>query len=358
MVYVHAWTGLSGGELEMARGTPQESLRWVLMETFGRSSVPLLGMISGWLVSRSSRTAQWQTHIANKAKSILLPMVLWNIIAVILVSGTAWLFTLPAPIPHSLPWLLNEIFIYSHPPDISVQMPFLRDLFVCMVVAPILIRLPSQALFALATLAAIGHIFGFGQPVILRPSLLMFFVLGILAQKHRMDQRIASLPWAYAVSPFLALLAVSLYCILSIGTSVPAQLKLSLELCTRIAAAMAVWKIVTTLASTKVTAHILKIEPYIFFFFCFHLIALWLGGPAIGSITGPLGAPLYPIYLVAQPFLILGLAIMLAKILLRIAPNAARILSGGRLKSRSHTQQCGALSQDQGHKPPHCQSNH
>ena len=42
VVYVHAWTGLDGHALELARGTPQEVLRWVLMEVFGRSAVPLL----------------------------------------------------------------------------------------------------------------------------------------------------------------------------------------------------------------------------------------------------------------------------------------------------------------------------
>ena len=65
VVYVHAWTGLNGHDLEIARGTPQENLRWLLMEIFGRSAVPLLGVISGWLVGGSSS--------ARKAKRPISP---------------------------------------------------------------------------------------------------------------------------------------------------------------------------------------------------------------------------------------------------------------------------------------------
>ncbi len=49
VVYVHAWTGLNGHDLEIARGTPQENLRWLLMEIFGRSAVPLLGVMAAFI---------------------------------------------------------------------------------------------------------------------------------------------------------------------------------------------------------------------------------------------------------------------------------------------------------------------
>src|SRR3546814_5334188 len=54
VVYVHAWTGLNGHDLESLRGTAQASLRWGLMEVFGRSAVPLLGLIYGWLRSEDN----------------------------------------------------------------------------------------------------------------------------------------------------------------------------------------------------------------------------------------------------------------------------------------------------------------
>ena len=38
VVYVHAWTGLNGIALAALRGTGQDTLRWTLMEVFGRSA--------------------------------------------------------------------------------------------------------------------------------------------------------------------------------------------------------------------------------------------------------------------------------------------------------------------------------
>lgn len=43
VVYVHAWTGLSGADLAQLRGTPQESLRWVLMEISAIAPYPCSG---------------------------------------------------------------------------------------------------------------------------------------------------------------------------------------------------------------------------------------------------------------------------------------------------------------------------
>src|SRR5690606_28736215 len=178
VVYVHAWTGLSGADLEQLRGTSQESLRWVLMEIFGHSAVPLLGLISGWLVSGSSRTRDWGSHVGRKMQTILLPMLTWNALGILLVSGAAFLFHMLAPVPHSAEWIVQELFIVSRNPDINVQMPFLRDLFLCMLAAPLLVRLPGWLLMTVAGIALACQITGLGPPVLMRPSILFFFVIG------------------------------------------------------------------------------------------------------------------------------------------------------------------------------------
>src|SRR3546814_1686803 len=73
----------------MMGAAAQDSLRWGLMEVFGRSAVPLLGLISGWLVEGSSRTHDWLRHVGRKVRTILLPMILWNALAILFVSGAA-----------------------------------------------------------------------------------------------------------------------------------------------------------------------------------------------------------------------------------------------------------------------------
>ncbi len=331
MVYVHAWTGLDGHMLELARGTPQEVLRWVLMEVFGRSAVPLLGLISGWLVAGSSRTRDWRSHISRKARTILLPMVLWNLLAIALVSGAAWQLGLAAPMPQSLRWLVEEVLILTRPPDINVQMPFLRDLFLCMVLAPLLVRLPTKALGAVALAAGVCHVLGIGPPVILRASILMFFTLGIVSRRIHLEDRVAARPVALAILPFLLLMPVHLY--LSVGDVRPFDnlSTAALDLMVRVAASLAVWRLAWAVADTRAAAPIQRVEPYMFFYFCAHLILLWLFGPMIGQLTGKLGSPLYPLYLMAQPFLILSAVVLLAQAMLRVAPGAAKVLSGRRL---------------------------
>lgn len=331
VVYVHAWTGLNGHDLEAARGTPQESLRWALMEIFGRSAVPLLGLISGWLVAGSGRTHDWLRHVGRKARTILLPMVLWNGLAILLVSGAAWIAKLPAPTPQSMDWMFEELFIVSRNPDINVQMPFLRDLFLCMMAAPLLVRLPGRALALVAAAAALCQLLGWGPPVLMRASILFFFVMGIIARREGLADRVAALRWPVAALPFALLMSVQLYFSLHPGTGQPGIGLAVLDLAVRIAAAVCFWRLAWSLADSVARGMLLRIEPFAFFLFCSHLILIWLCGPLLGALFGKLGSPFYPAYLLVQPLLVLIAVVLLGSMLSRAAPGLAKLLSGGRL---------------------------
>ncbi|MEJ7934206.1 acyltransferase [Sphingobium sp. AN558] len=330
VVYVHAWTGVNGEALAALRGTPQEDLRWVLMELFGHSAVPLLGLISGWLVGGSSRTQDWTAHVGRKARTIVLPMVMWNALAILLVSGAASIGSLSAPQPHSAGWVLQELFVFSRNPDINVQMPFLRDLFLCMLAAPLLVRLPGWSLALVAAAAGLCHVFGIGPPVLMRAAILFFFTLGILARRLDWADRSVAMPWALAMLPFALLMPAQLLLELG-GVTEPALWRAVLDLAVRVTAALFFWRLAWGLAATAARGPLLRIEPFAFFLFCAHLILIWLGGPVLGALFGPMGSPLYPAYLLAQPLLVLLAVILLGTILSRAAPHLARLLSGGRL---------------------------
>src|SRR3546814_12432704 len=85
VVYVHAWTGLDGGRLTLADSSTQGVFRWVLMELLGRSAVPLLGMISGWLVAGSASHRTYGAFIGGKPRTSLLPMLMWNLLACMMI---------------------------------------------------------------------------------------------------------------------------------------------------------------------------------------------------------------------------------------------------------------------------------
>ena len=337
VVYVHAWTGLSGHELELARGSAQENLRWFLMEALGRSAVPLLGLISGWLVAGSARTRDWRTHVRRKARTILLPMILWNMLALLLVCGSAWLFDLSAPIPPSLGWIIEEVFILTRNPDVDVQMPFLRDLFLCMAIAPLLVRMPGWALAVVVVLAASSQMLGLGPPVILRPAILMSFTLGIVARREGVAEHTAAWPLPLAAAPFALLLPVQLWLAMQAGAPRTGVWVSGLDLLVRLAASLCFWRLSCALARSPLSGPLLKIEPFAFFLFCSHLILIWLGGPLLGEVFGKLGSPDYPAYLLAQPLLVLVCVIGLGSLLRLSAPGLALVLSGGRLGPTGQT---------------------
>src|SRR3546814_5882313 len=77
-------------DLTLADSSTQGVFRWVLMELLGRSAVPLLGMISGWLVAGSASHRTYGAFIGGKTRTILLPMLLWNLLALMIISGGAY----------------------------------------------------------------------------------------------------------------------------------------------------------------------------------------------------------------------------------------------------------------------------
>lgn len=333
IVYVHAWTGLGGVELARANETSQGLLRWALIELLGRSSVPLLSIISGYLVARSIGRRGSGSFWAAKARTILAPMVLWNAIAIICVSGAAWLGLIYAPVPTTWWWTIDELLCLATPDDINVQMSFLRDLFVCMLAAPLLIRLPGWGLVLLAAVALVWSVTGYSFVLLLRPSILLFFLIGIGARRHDLAAWMADRPLilvgaAYAI---FAALQVWLETIgIDHGVNEP-MLLASVDLAMRFTTALFFWSIAWRLANSRFATPLLRFEPYVFLLFCSHLIMMWLGGPLIGKLTGPLGSPLYPVFLVMQPLLVLGATVVLGRTLKAVGPSTARLLSGGRL---------------------------
>jgi fucose 4-O-acetylase-like acetyltransferase len=336
VVYAHAWTGLSGEDLAAADGTPQGVFRWVLMELFGKSAVPLLGMISGWLAAGSVAKRSYAEFLGGRARTILAPMVLWNALSILLVSGAARAGLIPAPIPADWRELADELFCLVTPNDINVQMPFLRDLFVCMAFAPLMARLGRGGLLAVVAGAAAWSVSGVMFPLLLRPAILVFFALGMLARREGLERRAATWPaWVFVV-PFVVLALAGSWLgakgamgVMS-GTP-PGWLAAALDLALRFAAAGVFWGAAWRIAGRAPAALVLKAEPFAFFLFCAHVIMIWLAGPVIGRMTGPLGSPLYPLFLLAQPALALAAALGLGRLLVRLAPRAAGVLSGGRL---------------------------
>ena len=333
IVYVHAWTGRDGDTLIRMAHTGQGVLRWVLIELVGRSAVPLLGAISGWLVAASAARRGYAGFAQVKARTIFLPMLLWNAIAMALVGGFAHWGHLAAPVPASAREALDWLFCATQANPINVQISFLRDLFLCMLAAPLLARLPTRALLGVGLIAIAWDVSGANLLVLLRPQILVFFIAGMLAKRTGTAERIGGWPLAWAVLPYVVLVVPKILLSVRDETWLLGHVAAAdaIDLPLRFAAAIAVWRIACALAERPAGRVVLRGERYAFLLFCAHLVFIWLLGPVIGLATGKLGSPLYPPYLLLQPLLVLAPVVLLGKGLERIAPRAANLLSGGRL---------------------------
>ena len=333
IVYVHAWTGRTAEELAAIAFSWQAVLRTVLSEMFGRSAVPLLGMISGWLVVSTATRQGYGAFLLGKARAILLPMLLWNAIAIVLVGAAATFGELRAPTPSSVGWTLNELVPLVHANDINVQMPFLRDLFVCMMLAPLLVRASSAWLAAVALVVAVWSVSAMHIPLLLRPQILLFFTAGIAARRFGLAERVAGWPVAVCALPFVVLIAPRLWTALlgNVFFDAHPHAMAAFDIVFRLASAVLSWRLAWALAGSGVADRLRAAERYGFLAFCDHLVLLWLFGPVIGLATGALGAGLYPAYLLVQPLLVLGVTVVLGRGLMTVSPVVARVLSGGRL---------------------------
>lgn len=333
IVYVHAWTGVGGDVMAARAGSSDDLLRWTVVELFGRSAVPLLSLIAGWLVAGSLARRGPLGFVAGKARVLLVPMLLWNIIAVGLVTGAAALGMPNTPLLGDGIWLADNVFGLTRAGDINVQTAFLRDLFVCMLAVPLLVRLPTRLLLAVMALVAMWIVGGWQLHLLLRPGILMFFIAGIVARREGLAERLGRLPRHLAALPFLAILPWKIWLSIRLeaGVGDPAALLNGVDLLMRASAALLVWRGAMALAWRPAGAKLLAFERYAFFLFCSHLLFMWLVAPLIGRLTGAIGSPLWPAFFLIQPLLALGFAILLALAVEAAWPRAADLLSGGRL---------------------------
>ena len=136
-----------------------------IVDTFGRSSVPLLSVLSGYFMVGFFAKRSYIKALFLRGKSLIVPMVIWNLVACILLG-----FTYP---------LWDALFAATDQSKL-IYLTFLRDLFIMSLLVPILIICAQKVpwIFAAAILAY--YVSGWSNSIILRPQIAFFFSLGIL----------------------------------------------------------------------------------------------------------------------------------------------------------------------------------
>ena len=194
--------------------------------------------------------------------------------------------------------MANELLCLTHPADIDVQSAFLRDLFVCLLLAPGLCRMGLAIQIGVVAVGLAYTLSGVSFPLLLRPTILVFFVLGMMARRLDALHRVSSLPLIVLGALYLGVVIIEVALATHYPTlPTPFGVQSALDVALRAAAALFFWAVSWRIAASRFAGPLLALEPYVFLLFCSHLIMMWLAAPVIGLVTGPLGAPLYPVFL-------------------------------------------------------------
>lgn len=332
IVYTHTMLGGDPGNPWFHQPNLHNGIYWTFVEIFGRSSVPLLSIISGWLVAGSAAKRGYGRFVSNKAETLIAPMVAWNLIALIILSINAIAFGKSTSFHQTAAAVLNEIIPYRDGITINVQNAFLRDVFACMVLAPLLVRLSTRTLVFLLAGSAVWAIGEWQLYILLRPQILLFFTLGVLARRHRLDQTLGQFPMPTVPTVFIAVAALKIWLTLGgYGYTVDhPHVAAAIDNLMRLAAAMMFWRVALYLARGRLRGALLDAEKYVFMLFCSHVLIIKMMGPLLMKLE-PMGSLRWFAYFLAQPLILLAIVAIISKVLLRISRRTAGLLSGGRL---------------------------
>ncbi|MDE1991050.1 MAG: acyltransferase [Rhizobiaceae bacterium] len=308
--------------------------RVFLRDSLFRVGVPCLSAISGYLLFRhGAASLDYGKTVRRKMKTVLVPFLLWNtafFLFVLLLQnrgiGDGYLPDLASASTRTLATLL---FATEGAP-IDLPLYFLRDLFVCILLSPLLAilirRYPLLTLSVLLLLAALPVPLG----IVLRNSILFSFSFGIYLSLHRVDLTIID---RYATPIGLAFLALTVLLAMAIYVTGP-KLSMWLEISRNlmvIAGIPGFWALSAILIKSDLGKRLAGTGSLSFWIFCAHyplLFCLWV-------LWNRSGEDLYPV------FYLLAAAITLT--VLPLTNGAARyalpafynLLTGSRMRQRA-----------------------
>ncbi len=320
-------------------------LESIMIEGPGRASAALLSVVSGYLTALTLLRGRMPVIrlYRRRFSSIALPMFCWALLTCMvylaLGQSDALLIT-----PDSS-WLdkLNLVLFLTQAPDgPTLHLGFLRDLFVCVLLSPLLLQvLKHLPLPAIASLLAVYLFEHSGQLVIiLRPLVIFGFTLGMLLALRRLPLDMLDRYWAW----FLSLTGVFAVLIIWTDAGMFLQLKGYLAMygvslketilypfC-RLFGSLAIWTMLSMINIQTMQRITARYSDYLFAAFCSHFLlmtllfnGLWL--PLIGDRD----AYAYLLWFAVAPVVSMLLTIGMVNLVGAVYPPMASVISGGRV---------------------------
>jgi fucose 4-O-acetylase-like acetyltransferase len=303
-----------------------DGVTWIMREILARSSVPLLSIVSGFLTVRLD-TGGYGDRLRKKVKTLLVPLLLWNLIAVAKDCVTPGGQLPPlAALPQLLLGIDGNPRIYP--------LYFLRDIFVCNLLLPaFLFGIGRWPRLTLALLLA-NAVTNADLALFTNSAIPLFFAVGLALGAGRLTaERMVRRPalWAGCAALVLAAIAATPFVFGVSARSWPGIIENGVVVVQRVAGAILFWQ-AAGLAMNRAAGRIARrIEPIIFFVFCSHpllLGAAWLVYQVPGLDAPPATVLLF---FFASPLIVVMLSIIAIAVLAATLPWLLKALMAGRI---------------------------
>ncbi|MEF9926310.1 MAG: acyltransferase [Massilia sp.] len=286
-----------------------------------RASVPVLTVISGFLLFSSRIDLEPARCFAKKSRTILIPFLCFNLtllpfalgaemFAGMELSANLWPFD-------PMRWL-NAAFGLTASP-INYPLNFLRDLLVLMMLAPLfgwLLRHYAWPGFVLVLVVFMGN---FDGNLLLRDLMAVSFYIGGLAAVRNWNLSLLDRYAGICLIVFLLACAAIVHFRITNTTHL------------RLAAPLLIWSATVLIAGTSFGSWLVRMSKYSFFLFLAHapvLLMTWVLYDRYGS------AMPYPVYWVLAPICVTAVLIAVYKLAMATMPRVFRVMIGASIRSR------------------------
>lgn len=186
MLSVHVSPGFQAAAYGMGDAMHWIGALWV--DVLGRSSVPALSIVSGFLMSAQVGRRDMAEIALDRFRTLILPMLFWTaVLATLVLAGYEILGARTGAYQRFFEGGLQPLiaqhmlFLYGQPANLPLA--FLRDLFVAGLIVVALQRLMGRwVVLALPLSILVWQTVGYGE-VILRPMILPFVLAGVVLQR-------------------------------------------------------------------------------------------------------------------------------------------------------------------------------
>ena len=349
MIFVHVPDGgLESAAYSLTNGGFGLFLEGLAVEGPGRASAALLSVISGYLAASALMkpgSPVWQLY-KRRFLSILVPMVFWGVVTYIVylvVSQARPTFIDDAD--GLLDHLNIVLFLTEMPMGATMHLGFLRDLFVCILLSPILLPAIQRMAWLILPILGVFYLIEPSQSavIILRPLVLFAFCIGIFLALRQYSLKRLDKYWPV----FLGLAVMATIAILLANSGVMSSAVQSfarwnlqfdetvLYPLGRLFGSLAIWTLIPFFMGGHLLSWTKRFTPYLFAAFCSHYLMLTLLFYGVWNpLVGGRESVWFIVWFLSAPIVSMAIAVVIVKLSILVSPPLATMITGGRISSQ------------------------